>query len=128
MQCAKCQGRLKPIEVDHIELDRCEECRGLWFDPNELNEVLQHGRYKLVEPVFGGNTRLVSAPSNHTPGACPRCKTDLTAIESLVIDGLIYDDCPKCGGIWLDAGELAVLGSHPDAQAMMDFFTKAQSV
>lgn len=38
--CPKCRGRhLKAIMVDGIELDYCVACKGLYFDPGELEQV-----------------------------------------------------------------------------------------
>lgn len=34
---------------------------------------------------------------------CPKCGVDLLASQR---EGIEIDCCPKCGGIWLDHGEL----------------------
>jgi Zn-finger nucleic acid-binding protein len=40
LQCPRCRGRhLKAIIVDGIELDYCIGCKGLFFDPGELEQV-----------------------------------------------------------------------------------------
>lgn len=39
-------------------------------------------------------------------GDCPRCGEGLTARDHM---GVTVDECPSCGGIWLDRGELEVL-------------------
>ena len=42
MQCPKCPGsRLVASRVGDIELDRCEQCGGIWFDKHELVPVLR---------------------------------------------------------------------------------------
>lgn len=33
---------------------------------------------------------------------CAGCKADMTEV---VVDGVTIDRCPRCGGVWLDAGE-----------------------
>lgn len=35
---------------------------------------------------------------------CPRCKS---AMNQRTRDDVEIDVCPKCGGVWLDGGELA---------------------
>jgi len=37
---------------------------------------------------------------------CPRCAVELVEKES---DNVKIDSCPKCGGVWLDSGELEQL-------------------
>ncbi len=38
---------------------------------------------------------------------CPVCKEPLVAFE---LDGVEIDRCVRCGGTWLDAGELETIG------------------
>ena len=38
-----------------------------------------------------------------TRGRCPKCGTHLQVREQ---QGVEVDECPSCGGVWLDQGEL----------------------
>ena len=40
------------------------------------------------------------------PCACPACDAPMKVTVSRVIQGLVFDRCPTCRGIWLDHGEL----------------------
>jgi len=40
--------------------------------------------------------------------ACPRCQKPLVAVAR---DGVMLDQCQRCGGFWLDRGELEQLGA-----------------
>ena len=40
---------------------------------------------------------------------CPKCDATL---EGVIVDGVQIDVCKKCGGVWLDAGELEQLSKH----------------
>ena len=43
LPCPTCRGRhLKTIEVEGVELDYCIGCKGLFFDPGELEQVFPH--------------------------------------------------------------------------------------
>ena len=44
-------------------------------------------------------------------GACPRDGSPLTQREH---HGVAVDDCPRCGGLWLDKGELEILLERED--------------
>jgi len=37
---------------------------------------------------------------------CPRCRIDM---DKLVRKNVVIDVCPKCGGMWVDAGEIEKL-------------------
>ena len=43
---------------------------------------------------------------------CPRCGQ---ALEAKVEHGVRLDECPGCGGLWLDKGEFEVLAEHEAA-------------
>lgn len=45
---------------------------------------------------------------------CPSCDTPLTARE---FHGVTIDVCPKCGGAWLDRGELEMLARVDEGNA-----------
>lgn len=50
--------------------------------------------------LVGYSPRSVAQPS------CPACRKLLVVLE---LDGVEVDHCPRCGGSWLDAGELEAL-------------------
>ena len=39
------------------------------------------------------------------------CKHDGAAMRKEVIQNVIVDRCPECGGVWFDGGELEILGA-----------------
>jgi hypothetical protein len=45
--------------------------------------------------------------------ACPRCDGSL---KESIFEGIMIDTCDKCGGVWLDSGELEqLLGRDSDS-------------
>lgn len=45
MNCPRCTtATLYEIDRDGIVLDRCERCRGIWFDRGELEKLLSRGK------------------------------------------------------------------------------------
>lgn len=42
---------------------------------------------------------------------CPRCGQTL---QERAEHGVTVDECPGCGGVWLDKGELEALAQHDD--------------
>ena len=43
---------------------------------------------------------------------CPACRVDMLVLEFELAE---LDYCHKCGGVWLDSGELALLGARGGA-------------
>lgn len=40
MKCPKCGHNLKMEHIDDVELDKCENCHGIYFDAGELDVIL----------------------------------------------------------------------------------------
>lgn len=41
MKCPKCGADLQETEFHHIKIDRCADCKGVWFDHGEV-EMMEH--------------------------------------------------------------------------------------
>ena len=41
MKCPKCGADLVETEFHNIKIDRCSECKGIWFDAGEV-EMIEH--------------------------------------------------------------------------------------
>ena len=122
MQCAKCSGTLQSLHVNDIVIDRCDQCEGIWFDRQELTQILRADQaHALEERAHSGSFSASRADSR--PGRCPRCSVALERVASLLVSDIGYDSCPDCLGVWLDKGELGELSSDPDAAAVVSFFT-----
>lgn len=52
----------------------------------------------------------------------PECKNEL--MERVALDNIEIDRCPKCGGVWLDPGELELLvkRSKVSGNSLVRFF------
>lgn len=113
--CPVCSIPLKTIDLGvngKFFIERCEECLGLFFDPGELEALLEHS----VTNVFEINrsrlaTFSLSPPANGrvaTYVKCPVCATMMNRINFGTRSGVVLDRC-KEHGVWLDAGELRQL-------------------
>jgi uncharacterized protein len=91
-----------------VAVDVCENgCRGIWFDAEELSLVSQADESASRELV-----ELQSAPPTRFPqrGAlvCPRCGMPMRIrLHDQGCSRVYVDECTACGGIFVDAGELA---------------------
>lgn len=103
INCPKCKHELKTIIYENIEVDRCQKCGGIWFDATEAEELKKiKGSEKLdiINPAISYQYNHMIKQIN-----CPRCKAKMHKILDIDQYSIWYEQCTKCNGIWLDAGE-----------------------
>lgn len=113
--CPRCNIKLKTIDLKlhgRFLIDRCEQCLGIFFDPGEL-EALLEATVSNVTGIdrFGLEAINEKREPNQYPIAyikCPVCEQLMHRVNFGVKSGVIIDRC-KQHGIWLDGGELRQL-------------------
>jgi uncharacterized protein len=110
MRCPACFNELSQLKVGELVVDVCQGgCGGIWFDAFELEKVDEE-REKVGEPLLHiqRNERLTVDQSRKRD--CPRCTgVKLHRHFFSAKRRVEVDQCPNCGGYWLDAGELALV-------------------
>lgn len=112
--CPRCKKNMPTIDIGRGEpflVERCEECLGLFFDPDELEQI-------VTEDVRAGKVvnrdRLDQIVEEETPTddfkeiryrPCPDCRKLMNRIGYGARSGVIVDTCRE-HGVWLDGGEL----------------------
>jgi Zn-finger nucleic acid-binding protein len=101
MLCPKCNSELVTKKVENVEVDQCAKCSGVWFDFDELRQVLdkdmQDGLLNRIENNEGDD-------SKKTP--CPKCGGQGNMVDVVdPVHDIHIDTCPVCYGQWLDGGE-----------------------
>ena len=110
MECPVCDNVLTRMTVGGITVDACAGgCGGIWFDRYELMRVdeaaesageglLEIGRDPDLEVDLGKRLN------------CPKC-TEVVMMRHFFSAkrGVTVDECPSCGGHWLDPGELRTI-------------------
>jgi Zn-finger nucleic acid-binding protein len=118
MICPVCKYDMIVVEYHNIELDYCNNCKGVWFDSGELELLLKS--YGLEEPkaFFDGIFNSQEAASPEKKRNCPICghKLKKTAIGGQ--PEILIDVCRDKHGLWFDGGEVTQLirrlaGEHP---------------
>ncbi len=106
MNCPKCQtATLAEFKVEGVAVDRCSSCSGIWFDAQELSELLAEDARQVAELRRGGS----DAGLDGKRGSCPRDSAELLRMYSAIERSVVLDACADCHGIWLDGGEFAKL-------------------
>jgi len=108
MKCPACFNELTQTQVGSLIVDVCQGgCGGIWFDAFELERVDEEGE-AAGEPLLHirHDERIVVDAARKRE--CPRCEgIKLHRHYFSAKRRVQVDQCPNCGGYWLDAGELA---------------------
>lgn len=105
LACPKCAApTLQPFKSsENVEVDFCAKCKGIWLEKGETATYVE-----LSADIPDLKTALATARA--TPHACPTCPgTKLVELRYSPKHDLMVDYCAKCGGVFLDAGELDTL-------------------
>lgn len=108
----------RPAQAGAFTVDVCQGgCGGIWFDAFELERVDEESE-TAGEPLLAisRNEHVVIDPSRKRD--CPRCQgVKLHRHFFSAKRRVEVDQCPNCGGYWLDAGELALIRAEKAASA-----------
>ena len=107
MNCPACGRVLTPVGVSDVAIDVCQDgCAGMWFDQGELrffDESSENAGQILVELAREPHVAVDATRRRR----CPRCPDSVLMRHFFSARRAVtVDECPTCGGIWLDAGEL----------------------
>ena len=107
MQCPKCHSPCEEISTANGVVDRCTECRGLWFDNMEHEELKPHAEAIDVGSVSkGAEFNAIDRIS------CPRCPgSKLIRMVDAVQPHTWFESCPNCSGRRSAAGESKAFSS-----------------
>lgn len=104
MDCPKCQGAVFRRELGSVVVDECRDCRGIWFDRDELRRAKDEAEPDanwLDFEVWKDRDRVRGALASI---ACPTCGSQLVAL-TYSDTAVEIDYCSQCEGAWLDHGE-----------------------
>lgn len=107
MKCPACEKALKQVNVGDVGVDVCEGgCGGMWFDWFEL-EKFDEPHESLAEPLLPIEKNHSVTVDRSRRYNCPKCDGIVMMRSFFSVKGQVeVDECPGCGGVWLDAGEL----------------------
>ncbi len=112
MQCPACGNELTAKSVDDVDVDVCDGgCGGIWFENWELGhfDQKQDSAGKELVELDREATEDAEVADDTT---CPDCvEASLVQRFYSVNKEVEIDECPACGGVWLDPGELRKIRS-----------------
>jgi Zn-finger nucleic acid-binding protein len=110
LNCPRCLTPLARLRLGGVDTDVCEHCGGLWLDRLEV------ARFQNPADAFGDAlvAHLSQFPMplmDHSQRVrCPRHPAAVMRRRPFsAATPVPIDECPECGGLWLDANELAAI-------------------
>jgi len=87
----------------NIEVDRCQTCRGMWLDENELQRIQDSGERDYSDeiklfPDLVGNAHAMALEKSKAPRKCLQCDREMERRE-YVCSQVLIDTCPECRGV-----------------------------
>ena len=98
MNCPRCDVALNEKTFKGIEVDHCPECKGLWLDFHEMDQLEDHA---MDEDNRKG---LMEYSRRESEISCPSCHEVMETFNYRA-HNLPIDHCKNQHGYWLDEGE-----------------------
>jgi Zn-finger nucleic acid-binding protein len=106
-KCPACRKGLVKAALDGATIGYCSSCRGMLLANDHFARVL--ARLRAEGPVRTLTPEPIDPRELRRARNCPRCRR---RFDTHVYGGgnAVIDSCDRCRLVWLDAGELTMLG------------------
>lgn len=128
MNCPACGKVLGEMTVGDVTVDVCRGgCAGIWFDNFEIGKVDEAHEAAGEKLLDLRRSRSITVDPDQQR-SCPKCRGQVMMRHFFSVKHQVeVDECPACGGIWLDQGELGrIRAEYATAQersrAARDYF------
>ena len=114
MNCPACAHELRSRTAGEVTVDVCEGgCGGIWFDHFELRKLDEQSE-TAGEALLDIARDPAVKPDPDKRCTCPHCTDGVVMMRHFwsVKRAVTIDECPECGGVFLDAGELGSIRSE----------------
>ena len=99
--CPRCSGPYRADRTGGVEVDVCDACGSMFFDPGETD-----AKGIDTAALFGVGAEGVELGGASALG-CPACGEPMQVVRVSTLAGILeVDRAPCCGGLFLDGGEL----------------------
>ncbi len=121
MKCPKCHSPMQSITHANVTVERCEGCKGIWFDLMEREKLITE---KGSESIDNGSPSVGEVHNQQGEFDCPKCLHRMSQMVDHQQPHIWYEQCPGCGGVYLDAGEFSDLKDTTVLDKLKDWFGK----
>lgn len=107
-------------EIDFlgVTLDVCPATGGIWFDQGELGRIRSASaeHFAHLDSLAIPNPEALEMPDG-LEKLCPSCGTALEPYRFMVTSSIVLDTCNRCGGVFVEEGELDAMHDFIAAKA-----------
>ena len=98
LNCPRCNVALNEKKFKDIDVDHCPQCKGLWLEFHELDQLEDHS-------MDSDDTKgMLEYARRESDISCPHCD-ELMETFNYRAHNLPIDHCTNDHGYWLDEGE-----------------------
>ena len=108
MNCPLDGTTLEIHTIHSVDVEECPQCKGLWFEKDELRKAKDDADPDLNWLDFDLWSDQESFKTELSARNCPRCGENMATI-SYADTGVTVDYCVEEHGIWLDKGEFQAI-------------------
>jgi Zn-finger nucleic acid-binding protein len=122
VNCPKCQGKMERVASASGEVERCADCKGLWFD--RLEDQRQAANAKVLDTGDAARGERFNKVDRISCPVCPN--TPLTRMVDNDQPHIWFEACPSCNGRFFDAGEFRDLSEKTLGDVIKRFTAKGR--
>ena len=121
MLCPKCNETMQTITYADIDVERCDGCKGLWFDMLERQHL---AAIEGSEAIDIGSAKTGERFNQIDDIKCPHCRCSMLKMVDAQQRHIWYEACPSCYGVYFDAGEFRDYKENTVMDFFRDLFSK----
>jgi PAT family beta-lactamase induction signal transducer AmpG len=120
MRCPKCRSDMEQFDVGGTVIDRCSQCKGIWFDEGELDALRDKD---IAQAIDVGSASAGKEYNKVDQYRCPRCGGEMNQVVDQKQSHIWYETCVDCDGSYFDAGEFLDLSQLTVADVFKSLIT-----
>jgi Zn-finger nucleic acid-binding protein len=110
-----CPEDLTPLDtriLHGLSLDVCPGCAGIFFDEGEIAALQSNGPEALEQVEDAATPASFLYVDSPVPKPCPGCQGPMQVYRYRYSSDIRLDGCERCGGVWVQDGELAKIATY----------------
>jgi Zn-finger nucleic acid-binding protein len=104
--CPDCNIALEAREFQGITVDACSKCAGIFFDEGEVAALKARGLAAMDELEAAIVPQIAVEATQGKFRRCSNCGSAMDKFRYMYNSDIVLDECERCGGIWVQDGEL----------------------
>lgn len=102
MDCPKCKAEMEFGNLEGLRVDRCLQCRGIWFREDHHRKLRKAKDAHLIDI---GSAELGRQFDEAAFVPCPDCGMAMDRTNDSSQPHIFYEKCADGHGVFFDAGE-----------------------